>query len=76
MYQHIRFLTTKYLIETLAWNSTHKTMPTTVQQSYLNAETFLRLKGISILLQNGINTQELLSSEEEAFIESTIKPKS
>lgn len=74
MYQYIRFLTTKYLIETLAWNSTHKTMPTTVQQSYLNAETFLRLKGISILLQNGIKTQEQLSSDEVAFIESTIKP--
>ena len=73
MYQHIRFLTTKYLIETLAWNSTHQIMPMTAQQSYLNAETFLRLKGISVLLQKGIKTQDQLSAEEAAFIESNIK---
>lgn len=74
MYQHIRSLMAKYLLETLAWNSTHQIMPTTVQQSYLNAETFLRLKGISVLLQKGIITQETLSSDEAAFIESTIMP--
>ena len=74
MQQHIRSLTTKYLIETLAWNSTHQTMPTTVQQSYINAETFLRLKGFSLLLEKGIKLQEQLTSEELAFIESTIKP--
>ena len=73
MQQHIQSLTTKYLIETLAWNTTHQTMPTTAQQSYINAETFLRLKGISILLQKGIKTQEQLSADEVAFIESTIK---
>ena len=74
MQQHIQSLTTKYLVETLAWNSTHQIMPMTVQQSYLNAETFLRLKGISVLLQKGIKTQEQLSAGEAAFIESTIKP--
>jgi 2-methylcitrate dehydratase PrpD len=74
MQQHINELTGKYLIETLAWNAGHPSMPTTVQQAYLNAETFLRLKGISILLQKGIKTQEQLSTEEAAFIESTIKP--
>ena len=75
MQQHIQSLTAKYLIETLAWNTTHQTMPTTAQQSYINAETFLRLKGISILLQRGIKTQEQLSADEVAFIESTIKPR-
>ena len=74
MYRHIQALTTKYLVETLAWNTTHQTMPTTAQQSYINAETFLRLKGISVLLQKGIKTQEQLSADEAAFIESTIKP--
>ena len=74
MQQHIQSLTMKYLIETLAWNTTHQTMPTTAQQSYINAETFLRLKGISVLLQKGIKTQEQLSADEAAFIESTIKP--
>ena len=74
MQQHINKLTGKYLIETLTWNATHPSMPTTVQQAYLNAENFLRLKGISILLQKGIKTQEQLSAEEAVFIESTIKP--
>lgn len=74
MQQHINGLTGKYLIETLTWNTGHPSMPTTVQQAYLNAENFLRLKGISILLQKGIKTQEQLSAEEAAFIESTIMP--
>ena len=74
MQQHIRSLTAKYLLETIAWNSTHQTMPTTVQQSYLNAETFLRLKGFSLLIEKGVKLQDRLSSDELAFIESTIKP--
>lgn len=73
MQQHINKLTGKYLIETFTWNATHPSMPTTVQQAYLNAENFLRLKGISVLLQKGIKTQEQLSAEEAAFIESNIK---
>ena len=74
MQQHINELTGKYLIETLTWNTGHPSMPTTVQQAYLNAESFLRLKGISTLLQKGIKTQEQLSTDEAAFIESTIMP--
>lgn len=74
MQQHINKLTSKYLVETLTWNATHPTMPITVQQAYMNAETFLRLKGISILLQKGIKPQVQLSAEEAAFIESTIMP--
>ena len=31
MQLHIQSLTTKYLIETLVWNTTHQTMPTTAQ---------------------------------------------
>lgn len=74
MQQHIYELMQKYLVETLTWNATHPSMPTTVQQAYLNADNFLRLKGISMLLEKGIKTQEQLSTEEVAFIESTIKP--
>ena len=74
MQQHIHSLMTKYLFETVAWNSTHKTMPMTVQQSYINAETFLRLKGFSLLLEKGVKLQDRLTSEELAFIESTIRP--
>ena len=75
MQQHIQSLTTKYLIETRAWNATHQTRPTTEQQSYINAETFLRLKGMTVLLEKGIKLQEQLSADEAAFIESTIKPR-
>ena len=74
MQQHINELTGKYLIETLTWNTGHPSMPTTVQQAYLNAETFLRLKGISLLLEKGVKLQDRLTSEELAFIESTIRP--
>ena len=74
MQQHINELMQKYLVETLTWNATHPSMPTTVQQAYLNAETFLRLKGISLLLEKGVKLQDRLTSEELAFIESTIRP--
>ena len=45
-------------------------MPTTPEQSYINAETFLRLKGLSILLKNGIKLLDRISNDEVAFIES------
>lgn len=74
MQQHINELTGKYLIETLTWNASHPSMPTTVQQAYLNAENFLRLKGFSLLLEKGVKLQDQLTSEELVFIESTIRP--
>lgn len=74
MQQHINELTGKYLIETFTWNTTHPSMPTTVQQAYLNAETFLRLKGFSLLLEKGVTLQDRLTSEELTFIKSTIRP--
>lgn len=74
MQQHIRSLTVKYLLETLAWNTTHQIMPMTAQQSYLNAETFMRLKGISVLANYRIKVHEQLSADEIAFIESINKP--
>ena len=73
MNKHINSLTTKYLVETFLWNSTHPTMPATVQQSFIIAEVFLRLKGISVLMKNGIKVQEQLTAEEIQFIESTIR---
>lgn len=73
MQQHIHSLMAKYLLETVAWNSVYQAMPTTIQQSYINAEEFLRLKGISVLIEKGIKAVEHLTNEEKAFIESTIK---
>lgn len=74
MQQHINGLTGKYLIETLTWNATHPSTPTTVQQAHLNAENFLRLKGFSLLLEKGVKLQDRLTSEELAFTRPTINP--
>ena len=69
MQQHINKLTSKYLAETYAWNTTFSSMPATVEQAYKNAEDFLRVKGISVLLSKGIKLQGQLSAEEVSFIE-------
>ena len=74
MQQHINKLTSKYFAETYAWNTTFSSMPATVEQAYKNAEDFLRVKGISVLLSKGIKLQGQLSAEEVSFIESTFKP--
>lgn len=74
MRQYINELTNKYFIETLTWNGTHPSMPTTAQQAYLNAESFLRLKGFSLLIEKGVKLQDRLTSEELSFIQSTIRP--
>ena len=73
MQEHIQKLTSKYLMETITWNSINQTMPTTVQQAYTNAESFLRLKGFSILIVKGINVQDNLSFAEIAYIQSTFQ---
>ena len=57
MQQHINKLTIKYLSETIIWNSTSTSMPTTPDELYINAESFLRLKGYSMLIQKGIKVQ-------------------
>lgn len=74
MWQHIEKLTEKYFGETLMWNVSHTSIPNTVQQAYLNAENFLRLKGFSLLLKNGVKLDEQFTSEEIDFIRFTIKP--
>lgn len=73
MQEHIQKLTHKYLMETLTWNSINQTMPTTVQQAYINAKSFLRLKGFSILINRGIKVQDNLSSAEIAYIQSAFQ---
>ena len=73
MQQHINTLTMKYLDETIEWNLSHPVQPLTKQQAYVNAEEFMRLKGILALLKHGIKTQEQFTAEETTFIESIIK---
>ena len=73
MKHHIIHLTKKYPMDTILWNSTHPSQPLSEQQWYINAEVFMRLEGVSTLMKHGIKPQEQLTSEEAAFIESTIK---
>ena len=58
MQEHINKLMLKYPVETITWNTVNRVIPTTYQQSYLNAETFLRTKRYSLLLKNGVKPQE------------------
>ena len=70
MQEHINKLMLKYPVETITWNTINRVTPTTYQQSYLNAETFLRAIGCALLVKNGAKLQEQLSSEDLALIKS------
>ena len=74
MQEHINKLMLKYLAETITWNAIHPIKPITHQESYINAEVFLRAKGIHILLDKGLKRRDQLTSEELALIESSISP--
>lgn len=70
MQEHIRKLTIKYFIETLAWNSVNTSQPTTIEQSYLSAENFLQMQGAIILTKKVKDYASYLTQEENAFIQS------
>ena len=74
MQEHINKLMLKYLAETITWNAIHPIKPITHQESYINAEVFLRAKGIHILLDKSLKRRDQLTSEELALIESSISP--
>ena len=74
MQDHIRKLMNKYLVETLVWNTVNTSQPTTVEQSYINAENFLRAQGAKIIAEKVKDYARRLTEGEEAFIESTLVP--
>ena len=74
MQDHIRKLMNKYLVETLVWNTVNTSQPTTVEQSYINAENFLRMQGAKIIAEKVKNYANRLAEDEKAFVESMIKP--
>ena len=74
MQEHINKMMLKYLAETITWNAIHPIRPITYQEAYINAEVFLRAKGIRILLDKGLKRRDQLTSEELALIESSISP--
>ena len=74
MQEHIRKMMNKYLVETLVWNAVNTYQPTPVEQSYINAENFLRMQGAKIIAEKVKNYANRLAEDEKAFVESMIKP--
>ena len=64
----------KYLVETLAWNAVNTSQPTTVEQSYINAEDFLQTQGAKIIAEKVKDYAQRLAEDEKTFVESMIKP--
>ena len=73
MQDHIRELMNKYLVETLVWNAVNTSQPTTVEQSYINAENFLQMQGAKIIVEKVKDYAQQLNESEKTFIESMIK---
>ena len=73
MQDHIRKLMNKYLVETLVWNTVNTSQPTTVEQSYINAENFLRMQGAKIIAKAVKNYAQRLDEDEKSFVEFMIK---
>ena len=72
MQDHVRKLMNKYLEETLVWNTVNTSQPTTVEQSYINAENFLQMQGAKIIVEKVKDYDERLSKEEAKFFETLI----
>ena len=70
MQDHIRKLMNKHLVETLVWNTVNTSQPTTVEQSYINAENFLKMQGAILITKAVKNYAQCLSKEEIEFIKS------
>ena len=71
---HIRKLMNKHLVEALAWNAVNSSQPTTIEQSYINAEHFLQMQGAKIIAEKVKDYAQRLNDGEKTIIESLIKP--
>ncbi len=74
MLDHIHKLMNKYFVETLIWNAVNTFQPTTVEQSYINAENFLRMQGAKIIVEKVKDFAQRLDGDEKTFVESMIQP--
>ena len=70
MQKHIQKLMNKYFAETIVWNAVNTSQPTTVEQSYINAENFLQTQGAILITKAVKNYAQCLSKEEIEFIKS------
>ncbi len=73
MQDHIRKLMNKYYVETAVCNTVNTSQPTTVEQSYINAENFLQMQGAKIIAEKVKDYAQRLNEGEKTFIESLIK---
>ena len=73
MQDHIRKLMNKYLVETIMWNTANAYQPTTVEQSYINAENFLQMQGAKIITKTVKNYAQRLSKDEVSNVEALAK---
>lgn len=69
MQEHIKRLMIKYSVETAVWNAVNCCMPTTCQQSYINAENFLQAVGAKLIIQKVPDCASRLTNDEFDFIE-------
>ena len=69
MQDHIRKLMNKYLVETLVWNTVNTSQPTTVEQSYVNAENFLQMQGAKIIVEKVKDYAQRLTADDILFVE-------
>lgn len=70
MQEHIQKLMNKYFVETAVWNTVNHYQPITVQQSYINADNFLKMQGAILITKAVKNYAQCLSKEEIEFIKS------
>ena len=74
MQEHIQKLMNKYFVETAVWNTVNHYQPITVQQSYINADNFLKMQGAKIIVEKVKEYAQRLAEDEKTFVESMIKP--
>ena len=61
MLQHINYLTKKYILETIIWNTTHTERNYSYEEQFSIAEEFLYREAIKVFVKYGIEAvQELL----------------
>ena len=53
MRQHIQEIYNKHIIEAKYWDLANPIQPITYQQSYINADNFLSIKGFCLFIEKG-----------------------
>ena len=73
MQEHIYKLTLKYPVDTIVWNTANRNIPQTLEQAYVNAESFLQVQGAKLIARSVEKYTQQLSHEEAHFVESMLR---